>query len=288
MLHPSRRVLLALAGAGLLLFVVFSWVVSAHLLDDSDLRLNAWVERHVGSTILGVPWSTLTSIGAGTMATAAVGAGAFLAWRAGAGRTALIIVVVAIMGGILVDGFKSAYARPYPPHDSYAFSAGNGTQDFCPPQARCNSDADGNITIYCPEGARCNFYFDQEFRNGTLEDKRAANGTYVAANLDTFPTRPGRAYPSGHTMGATLSWGLALILGTRAVQGRCRLDGWAVGIWAAVAFVGGVSRVPVHSHWWTDVVGSWLLGGALLALAIALDDALQKPSPPEAESDNAA
>lgn len=263
---PSRRTLLHAAWALALAYLLFSLAVATGALDDADLRLHNWVVLNVGRDFLFVPWSTWTAVGSAFLATAAVALGAFLAWRAGAKRTAAVILGFALAGGVLVDAFKGIHDRPYPGGGAYTVPIpANATA--CPEQSRCTVLVSGNATVYCPPGSRCDFYVVNA--TGQLP----FNATPGPRTLDAFPTREGRAYPSGHTIGATVSWGLALLLGTRAVQRTRRFDAWAVGAWAAIALMGGVSRIPVHSHWWTDVVGSWLLGGALLALAIAIDDA---------------
>jgi undecaprenyl-diphosphatase len=83
--------------------------------------------------------------------------------------------------------------------------------------------------------------------------------------------RPGRrrkkssSFPSGHTVGATaLYGGGALVLRRAGV-----LDGKpAVAIGVGIPLLMGISRVALHWHWTTDVIGGWLLGGAV-ALGIA-------------------
>ncbi|KAA6223106.1 phosphatase PAP2 family protein [Streptomyces albofaciens JCM 4342] len=74
------------------------------------------------------------------------------------------------------------------------------------------------------------------------------------------------AFPSGHAMTAAVAGGLALWLlwlhGTR--RGRW----WAAAALVAVSVAGvGLTRVYLGVHWATDVLGGWLLGGALVAAA---------------------
>ncbi|MEH0581232.1 MULTISPECIES: phosphatase PAP2 family protein [Streptomyces] len=76
------------------------------------------------------------------------------------------------------------------------------------------------------------------------------------------------AYPSGHALTATVVFGLLLWLlhrhGVRPVVWRTAL---AV---AVVSVVGvGLTRIWLGVHWPSDVLGGWLLGALLVALAIA-------------------
>ncbi|MFG1671123.1 phosphatase PAP2 family protein [Streptomyces sp. Y7] len=75
------------------------------------------------------------------------------------------------------------------------------------------------------------------------------------------------AYPSGHAMTATVVCGLLLWLlhryGVRGVVWRTAV---AVG---ALSVVGvGLTRIWLGVHWTTDVLGGWLLGAMVVALAV--------------------
>ncbi|CAM5259659.1 phosphatase PAP2 family protein [Streptomyces aurantiogriseus] len=76
------------------------------------------------------------------------------------------------------------------------------------------------------------------------------------------------AYPSGHALTATVVCGLLLWLLYR--------HGAAPAVWrtavtlAVVSVVGvGLTRIWLGVHWPTDVLGGWLMGTMLVALAIA-------------------
>ncbi|MEU0675526.1 phosphatase PAP2 family protein [Streptomyces sp. NPDC006172] len=76
------------------------------------------------------------------------------------------------------------------------------------------------------------------------------------------------AYPSGHALTAVVALGLLLWL--------LRREGASPALWrtavavAAVSVVGvGLTRIWLGVHWASDVLGGWLLGAALVALAIA-------------------
>ena len=80
------------------------------------------------------------------------------------------------------------------------------------------------------------------------------------------PPDPGFAFPSGHTLNATVFFGLvaALVL-TRA---RSLWMGAAVvGSWLVVSVAIGLSRIYLGYHWLTDVLGGWALGSVVLAAA---------------------
>ncbi|WKD36099.1 phosphatase PAP2 family protein [Streptomyces xanthophaeus] len=83
------------------------------------------------------------------------------------------------------------------------------------------------------------------------------------------------AYPSGHALTATVVCGLLLWLLPH--RGRVPVAwvvaAWAVAAWAvAVVSVLGVgfTRVYLGVHWPSDVLGGWLLGVALVALATSV------------------
>lgn len=77
------------------------------------------------------------------------------------------------------------------------------------------------------------------------------------------------AFPSGHAMTATVVCGLVLWLLHRHGPGRA-LWRTAVAV-AAVSVLGaGLTRVWLGVHWPSDVVGGWLLGAMLVALAVVV------------------
>ncbi|MEV7521200.1 phosphatase PAP2 family protein [Streptomyces sp. NPDC091371] len=76
------------------------------------------------------------------------------------------------------------------------------------------------------------------------------------------------AYPSGHAMTATVVCGLLLWLLPRTTSPSRAGAAWAL---AAVSVLGvGFTRIYLGVHWLSDVVGGWLLGVALLALATSV------------------
>lgn len=75
------------------------------------------------------------------------------------------------------------------------------------------------------------------------------------------------SYPSGHTTGTTaLAVTAALVLRRRGV-----LSGTAAAaLGVASPLVMGAYRVIDDEHWATDVLGGWMLGGAIAVLCDAL------------------
>ncbi len=89
------------------------------------------------------------------------------------------------------------------------------------------------------------------------------------------PRRPGEprrtdSYPSGHTTGAT-----ALALATARVLRQQRLLSTRGVLVVAIVppVLMGAYRVLADDHWATDVVGGWLLGGAIASSAAVWSDA---------------
>ena len=80
------------------------------------------------------------------------------------------------------------------------------------------------------------------------------------------------SYPSGHTTGATaLALTIAYVLRRRRLISRPT----AVAIASIGPAIMGVYRVIDDEHWFTDVVGGWLLGGAIgVTCNAALADSL--------------
>lgn len=81
------------------------------------------------------------------------------------------------------------------------------------------------------------------------------------------------SYPSGHTTGATaLALTTALVLERQQLVSRNRALAIAVGVPLAM----GMYRVIDDEHWATDVIGGWLLGGAI---GLGCDAALGNAQP---------
>jgi undecaprenyl-diphosphatase len=95
---------------------------------------------------------------------------------------------------------------------------------------------------------------------------------------ETFPrdrpsahasTHPGRSYPSGHALQATALCGAAVLALARGAPERRRRPALLAATAAGLAM--GWSRVALHRHWPSDVLGGLLVGLAVVwALAVLL------------------
>ncbi|MYT68901.1 MULTISPECIES: phosphatase PAP2 family protein [unclassified Streptomyces] len=81
---------------------------------------------------------------------------------------------------------------------------------------------------------------------------------------DPVAHAPGYSFPSGHAMTAATSCAILLLIALSLVPRRGRPVCWAL---AVVSVVGvGFTRVALGVHWFSDVVGGWLLGAAVVTL----------------------
>ena len=83
-------------------------------------------------------------------------------------------------------------------------------------------------------------------------------------------TAIGYSFPSGHVMAYIAYWGLLFSFGIILFEGR---HWWRTALLttsAALVVLIGPSRVYLGDHWASDVLGSYLIGGVLLGLAIVV------------------
>ncbi|MEV7307896.1 phosphatase PAP2 family protein [Streptomyces microflavus] len=81
---------------------------------------------------------------------------------------------------------------------------------------------------------------------------------------DPVAQAPGYSFPSGHAMTATTSFAVLLLVLLPMVPRAWRALCWAV---AVVSVLGvGFTRIALGVHWFSDVIGGWLLGAAVVVL----------------------
>ncbi len=104
---------------------------------------------------------------------------------------------------------------------------------------------------------------------GTLVQQvlKAAVGRERPVWPDPVDTAHFAAYPSGHALTATVVCGLLLwLLHRHGVRGALWVTALAVAVLSVVGV--GLTRVWLGVHWPSDVLGGWVLGAALVALAV--------------------
>jgi membrane-associated phospholipid phosphatase len=74
----------------------------------------------------------------------------------------------------------------------------------------------------------------------------------------------GNSFPSGHTLGATVAYGMLALVFLPLARGRWR--GWLIGVAAALAVVVGLTRLALGVHYLSDVLAGWLLGLAWISV----------------------
>lgn len=91
----------------------------------------------------------------------------------------------------------------------------------------------------------------------------------------------GTSFPSGHVMTYVLFYGFLAYLVYTHVRRPVRRWALLAPLLALVALV-GPSRVYLGHHWFTDALGSYLLGGALLAILVLAYRAVREARPTRA------
>ena len=86
---------------------------------------------------------------------------------------------------------------------------------------------------------------------------------------------PGLSFPSGHAQSAVVAWTLIAWLTTGAVSGRWRWLTVSLPVVAILAI--GLSRVALGVHYPSDVAAGYALGGAWVAVALALLRSRERP-----------
>ncbi|USQ85372.1 phosphatase PAP2 family protein [Streptomyces phaeoluteigriseus] len=81
---------------------------------------------------------------------------------------------------------------------------------------------------------------------------------------DPVAHAPGFSFPSGHAMTATTSFAILLLVLLPMVPRAWRAGCWCFAVLSVLGV--GFTRVALGVHWFSDVVGGWLLGLVVVAL----------------------
>lgn len=84
----------------------------------------------------------------------------------------------------------------------------------------------------------------------------------------------GYSFPSGHTMTATLLYGLLAVLAILACS-SWRFRTWTLSATLAMVLLVGFSRIYLGAHYLSDVLGAFAAGIAWLALSLTAIDSLR-------------
>jgi membrane-associated phospholipid phosphatase len=74
----------------------------------------------------------------------------------------------------------------------------------------------------------------------------------------------GNSFPSGHTLGSTIVYGMLTLVLLSLARGRWR--GWLVGVATVLVVAIGLSRIALGVHFLSDVLAGWLLGLAWISV----------------------
>ncbi|MGW1534331.1 phosphatase PAP2 family protein [Streptomyces aureus] len=88
---------------------------------------------------------------------------------------------------------------------------------------------------------------------------------------DPVARAPGFSFPSGHAMTATTSFAVLLLVLLPLVPRSWRPLCWGAAVFSVVGV--GFTRVALGVHWFSDVLGGWLLGLTVVALTARAFDA---------------
>lgn len=104
--------------------------------------------------------------------------------------------------------------------------------------------------------------------NGLLNTSlKQTFGRVRPALLEGFLAAPGLSFPSGHSSGAVVAYGMAAYLALRLLPARWHLPALLLAV--ALAFSVGASRVVLQVHFASDVLAGFASGSAWLALCIS-------------------
>ena len=95
-----------------------------------------------------------------------------------------------------------------------------------------------------------------------------------ARPLEQVVEATGYSFPSGHTFGGTVFYGMMIYLAWRLSE-RTWIRALAAVVFGAVIVAVGLSRVYLNVHFLTDVVGGWLAGTAWLVASLLVIDLIE-------------
>jgi len=84
----------------------------------------------------------------------------------------------------------------------------------------------------------------------------------------------GDMYPSGHTANTIVVYGLCFHLISHYGQVSARTKRILLGVVCALCVVMTTTSLTLQWHWFSDLVGGFLVGGTVLALTVGIDAAL--------------
>jgi membrane-associated phospholipid phosphatase len=79
---------------------------------------------------------------------------------------------------------------------------------------------------------------------------------------DPVASASGRSFPSGHAQAAIVGYGILILVFLPAIPRRMRP--WAMAIASLLVLLIGFSRIALGVHYFSDVIGGFLIGGAWL------------------------
>jgi len=105
--------------------------------------------------------------------------------------------------------------------------------------------------------------------SGRLVDRPRPTPTLVQVRLDETDVHGFPSFPSGHTVYYTAFFGFLWFLTFTLVESH-GLRWPLLALFGGLVLLIGVARIYLGAHWASDVVGGYLLGGAVLAAGIGL------------------